>query len=303
MRQWTTSTSFSFGSGRGCVREWQVIVPDLADDYPFLMHGVLASSALHLAVLAMSDTEKRRWRALSLQHLDRGLDGYMPLLSTMDEMNCHALFAFSSILAAFTSASHQFPFEMYAGAPPSQELVELCDTFGVLKGIVVILEKAMQWVEQGPLRAIVSTPSLPGVLGITTGAEFARLLPDLRAVNIRLSNSSDVHTCSAAIDRLNEVFQPPPRDLGMMGLVLQWPMRMPTAFVPLMRQRHPVALLLTAFWGVALQQLNDAWCFRGWGRHIVEIIQAALMGQLEELMQWPCKRTGVAVASGDEQDQ
>lgn len=111
---------------------WQSQAVTEAYSQPFLMHGILALSALHLASLSYNRPEKsREHRAAALRHHDQALALFRPLLSKITAHNCHAIFGFSALLVVLSFALPGFPFEENTKSP----VEELLMIITLLKGV------------------------------------------------------------------------------------------------------------------------------------------------------------------------
>jgi len=78
---------------------WQHAVPQLAFSHSFLLHGLLAISALHLS--SLNPTRKEVLRAYATQRQDTALSLFRVALSHIDTENCHACIAYSGLLGIF----------------------------------------------------------------------------------------------------------------------------------------------------------------------------------------------------------
>jgi hypothetical protein len=86
-------------------RMWQVEVPREAMVHPYLKHGVLAVSALHLHYVDSRDSSHYEVAAQRYFHL--AISSLRPLVGQSSPTNCNALFALSTLVLAFTLALPQ----------------------------------------------------------------------------------------------------------------------------------------------------------------------------------------------------
>jgi hypothetical protein len=112
---------------------WQVIIPEIAYSYEFLVHGILGLSALHLAYL--KPERYSHYLAGAGFHMSLGLRSYRRILLSPSRDNCCALFCFSSLLMVYIHASPTDPPESYA-ANGLDSIVEL---LGLCRGTLVLL--------------------------------------------------------------------------------------------------------------------------------------------------------------------
>ncbi|CCF42411.1 Upc2 protein [Colletotrichum higginsianum] len=74
--------------------------------------------------------------------------------------------------------------------------------------------------------------------------------------------------------------------------VIEWSIRAPTAYVGLLDQRRPEALVVLAYWGVLLHRAREAWTFGDAGRTLVWSLAAHLGSYWSEWLAWPQAEVG-----------
>ncbi|EXJ62860.1 hypothetical protein A1O7_03301 [Cladophialophora yegresii CBS 114405] len=126
---------------------WQVSVPALASDHPFLRHGLLALSSMHLRYTSPPLLQSR-YLDLATQHQALALADYIPELRTITSGNCHALFAFSALLLpirySFISATD--------GEIGTEEVLgEITSVFDYVIGATIIASQGEAWLRSGVL--------------------------------------------------------------------------------------------------------------------------------------------------------
>lgn len=133
MNKWTASTWRSLVDQEDKYQEvWQTVAPTDALSNPFLMHGILALSALHLASESHDRPEKsREHRAAALRHHDQAIALFRPHLNKITAHNCHTIFGFSALLVVLSFALPGFPIEETTKSP----VEELLMIITLLKGV------------------------------------------------------------------------------------------------------------------------------------------------------------------------
>lgn len=102
MHHFSTCTYATLAQNEELLRVWQVVIPNESFSHEFLMRGILAVSALHLAHL---DPQKNTvYTQLSAFHQDFGLKGFRASLTNVTEDNRAAVFAFASLLVPYVCA-------------------------------------------------------------------------------------------------------------------------------------------------------------------------------------------------------
>lgn len=98
MHHYTAFTSLSEDHDPKHQPIWQVSIPRLAFANPFLLHGIMAIAALHRRSGSPASEQETLLDA-ARYHQEVALSIYIPLLNDITPENCHALFAFSQVIA------------------------------------------------------------------------------------------------------------------------------------------------------------------------------------------------------------
>lgn len=106
MSHFVVSTCKTITSRAAIVYMWQHIVPKDAVSHPFLMHGLLAFSALHLASLHPQDTLLRHHYAqLCQNHQAKAIPEFRQALLDLRSESAGPCFAMGSVLACLAVAA------------------------------------------------------------------------------------------------------------------------------------------------------------------------------------------------------
>lgn len=101
MMQWCNSTYQDLSRNEKTDTIWQCLVPEEALEHPFLMHGILALSALHLA-RTRNDHRRPMYSNIAIAHQNQALALFRDLLGNINASNAKAMFAFASIVVLYT---------------------------------------------------------------------------------------------------------------------------------------------------------------------------------------------------------
>ena len=89
LHQWTTNSFRGFTetpTGDHDNEFWQIEIPKLGFEFPFLLRVILASSALHLALESgIDEGRKRHYLNLAAEHQEAGLKGYRHILTEREK--------------------------------------------------------------------------------------------------------------------------------------------------------------------------------------------------------------------------
>lgn len=281
MMQWCNETYRTLSRDSTTDRIWRNSVPEEALSHPFLMHGILALSALHLARTGPDPSQRAAYLNRAVAHQNQALSLFRELLSDIQDSNAKALFAFSSIVVVYT---YGFPH-----SPDVHDPWSCTDDFHQ----VLVLTRGIQQVISTTTSSLRSSPFAP----IFAVEEARAPLPDSTTTALQALYDAN-SACSAhdpshetevyhtAIDDLGEQFSYVFGDASTTTVAGRWAIRLPGRFMDLLREREPFALVMLAHYGVLLAYLKDRWFFGEWSVRVAKAVWAILDDQWRPLVRW-----------------
>lgn len=300
----TNSTAFTTIPGLFPLR--RVDIAGRSPEYPYLLHGILAVSALHLQCTteAMPNSKRLFYAQKANMHQQLALSSYIPTLNNINDKTCQFVLGFSAILAGLGFGFLSTPDENDV-ADPEDLISKITSIFDLLLGTVAVANASSMWIKScEPL--VVPFKTILGRRDVPIEAEAQTALIKLYA-EVQVANAVEVERNTAhsqidisvilrsAIPDLHKAFRclgrkEPDNFLGVIG----WPAFVDSAYVSLVKQRHPAALVVLAYYGAALHALNHAWWLRGVGCNVVKAVAAIVQARHEkiwqDLLQWPLNR-------------
>lgn len=292
MHKFSTETYKSLCSSNSEHYVWQISIPRLALRYDFLMNGILAVGALHIAAtteppasLVYIDT--------ALQYHNLTFAPYRAAVDSINPMNCEAALAQSIITTVIGIA---LPGITAARGETSSMVENMIVVFELLQGVKKIHRIGESWIklelfsrrrnywDTGTVILDDDTRTALERLGTLNDETLASIDPNQHQVNkdaiiylrhfsIRVANS---------VDPAN---------------VLAWLAMIDKEFVDNVRRRQPLALLILMHWGVLLGELDrQHWWARGSGRVLVsELLDVLHPGDIQwaKALAWPQKKMGL----------
>jgi hypothetical protein len=266
---------------------WQNAIPQMALSYPFLMHGILAVSALHLAVLQPSRKHELLQRASISEHL--ALPSFRQTVAENKPENIHAVLAFAGFVVRYILALST---ESKGRIPSFDD--ENPHWFHALRGLVSLVANNWLVLDKGPFSPFLNRVAVP--------IEYSRNPDDVHFAKVHqlLSSSStpeDVHDMDvyrAALDELRRVAAlafSPCKTIDNLGAVYIWPGSVDQEFLLLLNRRKPEALVIFAYYCVLLKKINwKFWYFDGVGEGILFAIRDELGPEFQEWIEWPLQQ-------------
>ncbi|KAH8819927.1 hypothetical protein F5884DRAFT_762171 [Xylogone sp. PMI_703] len=294
---WTSTSAFEFLDFPSGARVFQVNFVQEAINYPFLMYEILSLSALHLAYLRPDRASI--YRNIATSHHATALSLGQAELRGISSENCHACFAFSTMIYIHAWASQ--------GAEGASNLFfrsESLDDVGIQivklhRGALAVIDgNIFQLVINGPLGPLLeawrdfdkmkgSQPPLPPdeqrhleALAEAWNARSARQLPlplpHIEILEKTLFTLKMVFSLSAYN-----------REISSLSSAISWLTMIPDEFIALVEQKIPEALLLVATYCVLLKRVEYMWWVKGKSRYLLERVLAELGQGWERWTYWP----------------
>ncbi|OJD18658.1 hypothetical protein AJ78_01354 [Emergomyces pasteurianus Ep9510] len=289
MHHYTTETYTTLSNTREHVEIWRTVIPKEALAHPFLMHGILALSALHLIECSsINDPNRRKYVELATRHQHLALAAFRPVLNNITPSNCNAVFAFSSLIAALA-----FTFSRFVGRPGGGEPVaELLQDFLLFRGVESVLSTSWELIQKGELGPMIRRPTegIPQPISkdVINALDY---LHDCNGDHVTQLSTEEKNANNHAIRELRISFE---RPASSWETVFRWPILLPEAYLAHLKARKPMALVILAHYCVILTRLDSCWWSQGWASHLFEAIYRSLGVAWRPLLRWPMQMVGLA---------
>ena len=285
LHHFTTVTCFTLSDRPESHQLWRVNAIRVALQHDFLMRGILAIAALHLSHLRPESHD--HYSQIAIQQQDSALASFRSLMSSMDESNCDAFFALSSLIVVygFESPKNSDSLGMFNCTGKDAD-----EWLPLIRGVNSILLTLWPAIKNGQLSGLLHDheqeppkKQLPAVLvdqlanletlcASTSGGPeavgaYRAALATLRACFVRMNNRLP-YECEVSITFL-------------------WPVSIPPEYLSLLNKRTPESLIILAHYCIILHHLDDYWWMRGWARHIIENIHREIPEDWHYWIQWP----------------
>lgn len=232
--------------------------------YEFVLDAVLAIAALHKAHVCLAESEK--YTSASIYYQSRSLREYQAHLSSINDENCHAMFAVSALIHVITIA-------MSRGGPhllPTPPLETLFTSFKLLKGIQAVLHSKWFIVKDSHYHPSLSLPTVSSDLAVST--EVSHVMEELRrcaAEAVRSPNSSNIDLYRKTIDSLEEQFRQVENSSNDAGNIVAWPVLIGDEPAELLQRQDPLMMLIFVHYGVLYLHVHETWWAHDYGRRVI----------------------------------
>ncbi|KAH8800702.1 hypothetical protein F5884DRAFT_685283, partial [Xylogone sp. PMI_703] len=212
-------------------------------------------------------------------------------LTSINEDNCHALFACGHIIAGYTFGSAKAPESLVfsSGLGVMSEFVPL------LRGAFSVYDYALKWLSVGPLAFCLekSLNESPEFSQNPDDACFARLLPLLYT-----NGDEDTYTCCEALNclrRLLAMAATPNQTISARTLAYSWAAQVPPRYPVLICERKPEALVVMAYYCVMLRMIDSFWYMKGYAARLLDQCRRNLSDKWLRHIDWPLSIVGLPV--------
>ncbi|OJD12924.1 hypothetical protein AJ78_06551 [Emergomyces pasteurianus Ep9510] len=275
-----------------CKSVWQDALRRESLSHPFLMHGILALSALNLACRSGGyslNVYQRPYITVALSHHSQAVALFQPFLENIDEHNSKAIFLHSILLTVFAF-----------GSPEPQASMTICRSIDQFH-LVLLLSRGMQqafctatdWIDDNEFKTIIKpddyTPCLPD--------DAKAALRKLRQINESCEQytvCNEKNAYSASIDQVQFTLEQIHGGARRPNPAVTWAVKVPPLYLELMRAYKPMALVVLAYYCVILHHLREIWWVSGWSVPLLRAIWSSLDDEWRKPLRWVLEVTGFA---------
>ncbi|KAJ5347748.1 uncharacterized protein N7506_001001 [Penicillium brevicompactum] len=289
MHHYSTLIAKTFSFRNEIQDVWAISIPKQAYSCSYLMHGLLAISALHLS--SSAHDSRHSYTDLTTYHMHKFLTSFREQLANISIENCVPLFGASSLMVIYVCAQSAM-ISQPVGKSPSQ-IDMLMKLFNMSRGVETILAPYRGEVHQSSLSPLLHKDyhlvSDISRYHDTNSLEEPRLL-DLRG--LVMSQNLDPQELNEYLDALAKL-QTAFSFVGVASMPLEpgaafvWPITLQRAFICHLTQRSPLSLVILAHYCVILYRLSGDWFLNGWHKAILDEIRDLVPLELQAWIRWP----------------
>ncbi|KAG0649822.1 Orsellinic acid biosynthesis cluster [Hyphodiscus hymeniophilus] len=296
LQHYVTSTSISIAHDESSEALWQVTVPQLASQHPFLMHGILACSALHVAY---------KYPAQQGQHLieaSRHQSIAMPLfrsaIGNVNEDNCHSVMVFSHLLVIYSFALERQDERLLIVEGDGPDVSPSWLHF--LRNGCVMICFFWDQIKSGPVRDLANQWDVPIVTencDLPLVDYFLSAIPPCDSQYAWSEEECRLYT-DAAVE-LGEAFayaQTLGEKLTTWDALRIWPLLISVEFMDVLHGWHPGALILLAHYCVLLKTVECHWYFEGRATKLLSTILKRIDARWLCFIRGPLKDVGTCAS-------
>jgi len=246
-----------------------------------------ALTALHLTRLKPEESDY--YLVLATHHQNIALPLIRSELESINEENCHAVYACGHLVTKYAFASSQ-SLETQVFSPG---LGEVSEFLPLVRGAFSVANHCLNWLLAGPLGPCMERPldGKPDLSMNPDDALYARLLPVLR-----VNGDEDGEACCEALNALRTLLAmaaTPNQTMSNKTLVYCWPSQISQRYIELMSERKPEALVVLAHYCIMLKTIDYFWFMKGCAARLLEQCRRDLSKDWHPHIEWPLSVVGL----------
>lgn len=284
----TTDSSY-LGVREKVVHLWHDYVPQQALKHPFLMHGLLAFAALHLAYLRPTSSSK--YLQLCDKHQSIALRKFRSILSSPTDPEL--LDALLALAATFSLSSMARSCAL--SETVTMDMDAVAELFLLTRGIATVIRLSRKHIMQGPLTEMLQVYTYPkGTqfrLPTTVAARFEALRRMLTSYGL---DEDELKHCQSALTELEEIYKniaylAPTTNIET-DVLSRWQVLVPIEYIRLIQAHNPPALVILAYYAAAITAIRTAWYTQNWADYALRGISQVLDSSMREWIEWPMQQ-------------
>ncbi|KAJ5545843.1 hypothetical protein N7494_003428 [Penicillium frequentans] len=278
--QWINHTHKFAARSEKTRKVWEMPVLEEALNSPFLMHGILALSALHLSHLR-EDGRHVMWLDIAIAHKNTALVMFSDQLRNITKSNAKSMMVFAGLAFAFSLAS-AVDIDTKEDGPG---LNALTDVFILARGVQTVLDAEADFLRQSNFKPLFDTT----VPEVDIPENILAALDRLEQLHIRCSqwdNNIDSASYTRAIKFLRDLAAITCAEPTSMTMAAGWAIHASQRYLDDLKAKKPLALVVLAHYCVFLHMARENWCIGSWGRKVLLQIAQALEPDWHPHIEW-----------------
>ncbi|RDW74637.1 Zn(II)2Cys6 transcription factor domain-containing protein [Aspergillus mulundensis] len=264
---WHTTTAASLASAEPLQGILRTVIPQEGLSHPFLLHGILAISALHRAqAVPASDDRRQKYIDTAMAHHRSSLVMCGQVLDNITRANCHALFGFSCLVPVFVVGAHR----KTRSPTPVQDITDVVESFKLIRGSASVVDRARPWIEEGPLHPLLRVGRYHQELTGAAKQQAAALAFRIQSIMGTMPEillESCVRTSLGSLLHMLQIWL----ETGDERAVMAWPVQTDSLYFDLLLQQDRAAVIVLGLFGHVLSIIPRYWWFEGWAMYLVEL--------------------------------
>ncbi|CAI7603156.1 hypothetical protein PCG10_010222 [Penicillium crustosum] len=281
--QWIMQTHKLLARNEETRKVWEIMVLQEALQEPFLMHGILGLSALHLSHLR-ADNSQAKWLSIAMSHKNVAISMFSEQLSNIDRSNVKAMMSFAGLVVAFSLGS-----ALTSGSPEGPSLNSLIEIFTLSRGVQAVVNAEPDFLRQSNFAPLfdVTAPQISWPDHVLVAFDRLEKLNAQCGQQIAHHNTAIYERVITYLRELAAFTLLQPTSMTLAG---GFAIRAPEVYLSDLTSRQLYSLVVLAHYCGFLHMAQQNWCVGSWGRVVLGEIQQLLPPDWQHHIEWPVKQ-------------
>lgn len=260
---------------------WRFSVPSLATANPFLMHAILACSALHLSSKHPSRPE---YLICAHNYQNLAMAQFRDAVALVDTGNCNAIIAFTHLLIVYSLGAERQDECLLFTNPTSEHPNRLCSWLFFVRNGCTLVREHKQVIFAGPLARLAYCWQAPTAI-IDERIE-QHMTEHLLSIMYSSQDTSwppnETSTLEDATRLLGHAFawaEALGQGFSTWDAVRVWPVNVSVTFTDMLAEEHPFAMVLLGYYCLLLRKLRSFWFVGTYPLGLLRTISGKLDGR------------------------
>lgn len=314
LHHYTTVTYATFDRVTSQHHIWQNYFIHLGFEHHYVLRGIFAVTALHLAILDPSssaslmiqsstqckaaippETPSPLNPAIKLQIRnadamvnidDRGLAEFRTVLRDLKAENSSPVVAFSCLTVIHAFAIAQV-------TPKQEPITDLLNCLGLIRGVATVVRPYWYEVLETEMRPILDN----GIRRVNHGhvAELSRLEELVESIlpSVDPTMAADYLTALEELHNTISEVQNIMQYHSVLAVLFSWPVVLSERFMSCLAAHEPVSLIIIAHFAASFSSANNIWWLENWNKHIIIAVDQRLLPEFQRWLDWPKQICGL----------
>lgn len=289
MHQWSVATCYGFGDDfTDDVDFWRDQVPIMAQQFPIVMRGILAMSALHLAKSTLDPIARIHYLRTAAYHQDLAIPEYRRALHNVTKENVVAVMVFSVIVSIYSFAAPRDPRRTFAEGPPEWIFLH--------RSVVNPPAHWQSWLGHSIFERQLHRMTLPAIDPSINPEDYRLGCLEAVITSLPAEEAPEAAAYEGALYWLRQAFAHTYNPESMLGgkcALLFWIEHVPQGYIDLLRLQRPHAMLLLAHAAILIRRASHFWFLDGFAEHVISEARQAMSVEYWSWLDYPMQVCGM----------
>jgi hypothetical protein len=249
---------------------------------PYLMHQVLATSALELSIRTASSRNLYHEYATGLHNRALSLFNESNPVLEVTEANCVHMFLFSSMVGV-----HLLCETLHYQRDSLEGFIDrFTQCLSVYRGVLTVIDQCRHLLRETELEPRLKLAEVLMQPTDVSGSECDSLMDLVNAADVTPSSRKAYRESVLYLQKVFDVQRAASGNRTRMPLAFAWPIYISPDFLDLLRQPQAEALVILAHYAVLLHRGRDLWLIGDSGQFLIESICGTLGSSWQEWLKF-----------------